>query len=291
MSKALLISFLTVVLLSSCQTKKELNDKPVISVSIAPQKYFIDQLLQDSVEVNIMIPQGADHSSYAPSASQVKKLSSSLAYIKMGHLGFETGWADKFKATNPTMKWYDLSEGIEMIQGDHHHHDHEPGHVCSAGVDPHIWTSPKEVKTIMRNLRSYLTELFPQHKQMMALNYEQFIGELDEMDERLTSLQAKNEHLAFMIFHPAYTYLARDYGFEQLTIEFEGKTPSPSRLKSTIEMARGKNISTIYIQQEFDQTNAKVIADELGATTVQVNPLAFEWKKEMEQFISHLEKH
>lgn len=142
----------------------------------------------------------------------------------------------------------------------------------------------------MRNLKSYLTELFPQHKQMMALNYEQFIGELDEMDERLTSLQAKNEDLAFMIFHPAYTYLARNYNFEQLTIEFEGKSPSPFRLKSTIELARNKNISTIYIQQEFDQTNAKVIADELGATTVQVNPLSYEWKKEMEQFISHLEK-
>ncbi|WP_439181830.1 metal ABC transporter solute-binding protein, Zn/Mn family [Carboxylicivirga taeanensis] len=291
MTKALLVSILALALFSACQTPTKTDDKPVISVSIAPQKYFIEQLLHDSVEVNIMIPSGADHSSYAPSAAQIKKLSASVAYIKMGHLGFESGWADKLSAANPAMKWYDLSAGMDMIQGEHHHHHHEPGHICSAGTDPHTWTSPKQVKIIMKNLRGYLTELFPQYKGLIGLNYEQFLSELDEMDERLTGLQTEKGQLAFMIFHPAYTYLARDYGFEQLTIEFDGKSPSPSRLKSTIELARTKHIQTIYIQQEFDQTNAKVIADEVGAATVQVNPLSHEWKKEMERFISHLEKH
>ena len=289
MTRAFIVSLMTLMVLISCQPANESTNKPILSVSIAPQKYFIEQLLRDSVDVNTMIPKGADHSSYAPSAAQIKKLSASVAYFKMGHLGFEAGWEAKLKAANPTMKWYDLSAGINMIQGEHHHHD-EPGHICSAGVDPHIWTSPKEVKVIMKNLRAYLTELFPQHKEMIALNHEHFIAQLDEMDERLTSLQAKNEHLAFMIFHPAYTYLARDYNFEQLSIEFEGKAPSPARLKSTIELARHKNIKTIYIQQEFDQTNAKVIAEELGAQTVQVNPLSYEWKTEMERFISHLEQ-
>jgi zinc transport system substrate-binding protein len=291
MTRALIVSLMALIVLTSCQSTKETTKNPILSVSIAPQKFFIEQLLTDSVDVNVMIPQGADHSSYAPSAAQIKKLSSSVAYLKMGHLGFESGWQNKLKAANPVMKWYDLSEGINMIQGEHHHHDHEPGHICSAGVDPHIWTSPKEVKVIMKNLKNYLTELFPQYKQMIALNHERFLSQLDEMDERLTSLQAKDGPIAFMIFHPAYTYLARNYNFEQLTIEFEGKAPSPARLKTTIELARTKNIKTIYIQQEFDQTNAKVIADELGAQTVQVNPLSYEWKKEMDRFISHLEQH
>ncbi|MBS2210588.1 zinc ABC transporter substrate-binding protein [Carboxylicivirga mesophila] len=290
MIKAILVSLLAIVILTGCQTVKETNQKPIVSVSIAPQKYFIEQLLKDSIDINIMIPQGSDHASYAPSAAQIKKLSGSVAYIKMGHLGFESSWTDKLKAANQTMQWYNLSKNIEIIQGEHHHHDHEPGHICSAGVDPHTWTSPKQVRRIMKNLKNYLTELFPQHKELIALNHEQFLNQLDEMDERLNNLQASNDSLAFMIFHPAYTYLARDYGFEQLTIEFEGKTPSPSRLKATIELARQKHIRTIYIQQEFDQTNAQVIADEIGAETIQVNPLSYDWLKEMDRFISHLEQ-
>ncbi len=288
MNKYLILILLTGFILTACNANKEATNKPVVSVSIAPQKYFIDRLLNDSIEVNVMIPQGADHSTYAPSAAQIKKLSTSTAYIKMGHLGFEEGWSERLMAANQTMKWYDLSAGIKMIQGEHHHH-HGHDHVCSGGIDPHIWTSPKQVKSIIKNLKGYLAEQFPQYKDLIALNYEQFMSELDELDERLIRLQSEKGNLAFMIFHPAYTYLARDYHFEQLTIEFEGKTPSPSQLKSTIELAKEKHIKTIYIQQEFDQTNAKVIADELGAVTVQVNPLSYNWNKEMDRFIRHLD--
>ncbi len=288
MNKYLILILLTGFILTACNTNKEATNKPVVSVSIAPQKYFIDRLLNDSIEVNVMIPQGADHSTYSPSAAQIKKLSTSTAYIKMGHLGFEEGWSERLMAANQTMKWYDLSAGIKMIQGEHHHH-HGHDHVCSGGIDPHIWTSPKQVKSIIKNLKGYLAEQFPQYKDLIALNYEQFMSDLDELDERLIRLQSEKGNLAFMIFHPAYTYLARDYDFEQLTIEFEGKTPSPSQLKSTIELAKEKHIKTIYIQQEFDQTNAKVIADELGAVTVQVNPLSYDWNKEMDRFIRHLD--
>lgn len=288
MNKYLILILLTGFILTACNTNKEATNKPVVSVSIAPQKYFIDRLLNDSIEVNVMIPQGADHSTYSPSAAQIKKLSTSTAYIKMGHLGFEEGWSERLMAANQTMQWYDLSAGIKMIQGEHHHH-HGHDHVCSGGIDPHIWTSPKQVKSIIKNLKGYLAEQFPQYKDLIALNYEQFMSELDELDERLIRLQSEKGNLAFMIFHPAYTYLARDYHFEQLTIEFEGKTPSPSQLKSTIELAKEKHIKTIYIQQEFDQTNAKVIADELGAVTVQVNPLSYDWNKEMDRFIRHLD--
>jgi len=235
-----------------------------------------------------MIPQGSNHATYAPSPAQIKKLAQSVAYIKMGHLSFESTWIEKIKSSNPAMKWYDLSENIKMIHG-HHHHDHSHDHVCSAGTDPHTWTSPIEVTQIISNLKSYLLELFPQHKDIVEANYKTFTADLNVMNDRLRKLQQKESNLAFMIFHPAYTYLARAYNFEQITIEFEGKTPSPARLKETIELARSKKIKTIYIQQEFDQANAQVIAKEINAQTIQVNPLSANWKHEMEQFISHLE--
>jgi zinc transport system substrate-binding protein len=288
--KNIFIALITILLVSSCSSNKSEISKPIISVSIAPQKYFIEQLVGDSIEVNVMIPQGSDHASYAPTAAQIKKLSNSIAYIQMGHLGFEATWNERLKAANKQMKWYDLSKGINMIQGEHHHHHHDHDHVCTGGIDPHTWTSPKEVKLISRNLKTCLNELFPQYKDMIASNYEQFNSQVDEMDERLNMLQSNKPGLTFMIFHPAYTYLARAYDFEQITIEFEGKTPTPAKLKSTIEMAKQKEIKTIYIQQEFDQNNAKVIADEIGATTIQVNPLSAEWYNEMEHFISNLEK-
>ena len=281
--------FLLSILLASCNTTKTKTNKPIVSVSIAPQKYFVERLLPDSIDVNVMIPQGSNHATYSPTAGQIKKLSASKAYIMMGHLSFEKNWAEKLKSANSTMQWYNLSEGIDMIQGTHdHHHHHEHDHVCSAGVDPHTWTSPVEVQEIIRNLKTTLTELFPQHKSLISNNYQLLIKDIKVLDEQLLQLKAEQEGLTFMIFHPAYTYLARAYGFNQISIEFEGKTPTPARLKATIDNARAKGIKTIYIQQEFDRSNADVIAKEIGAQTVQVNPLSENWLHEMQQFITHL---
>jgi len=276
------------VLAVSCSTPKSNSDKSMITVSIAPQKYFIERLTGDLIEVNVMIPQGSNHATYSPTAGQIKKLAQSDAYIQMGHLSFEATWADKLQSANSKMKWYDLSKGINMIQGEHHHH-HGHDHVCTGGIDPHTWTSPIEAQVIAKNLKVYLSELYPQHKEQITSNYEKLTNDLNGLDEQLRKLQSENERLTFMIFHPAYTYLARAYGFEQMSIEFEGKTPTPARLKATIVKAREKAIKTIYIQEEFDRTNAEVIAKEIGAETVQVNPLSENWMHEMKQFIKHLE--
>jgi len=102
-------------------------DKPVISVSIIPQQYFIEQLAGDLVEVNVMIPPGASPASYEPSVSQLAKLDQSEAYFRIGYIGFEQSWMEKISSINPDMKIMDLSEGVEIIlenagedEEDHH---------------------------------------------------------------------------------------------------------------------------------------------------------------------------
>lgn len=246
--------------------------------------------MPDIVEVNVMIPPGSNHATYAPSVAQLQKLANSKAYFLMGHLSFETTWTDRLKEANSEMTWYDLSNGIRVIQGEHHHHHHgDHDHVCSGGIDPHTWTSPKQAIKIASNLKNDLIELFPEEKESINLRYKKLLAEIHNLDDRLSRIKEVKPNLSFMIFHPAYTYLARDYGFEQITIEFEGKTPTPARMQKTIEDARAKAIKTIYIQQEFDQSNAEVIAKEINANTVQVNPLSEEWYTEMDKFIDHLE--
>lgn len=290
MSNLKILAWVLATLLVGCAGPVKQSNKPVVSVSIAPQKYFVERLMGESVEVNVMIPPGSGHATYAPTPGQLKSLSKSVAYLKMGHLGFEATWSDKFEAANKEMQWFDLSQGIEVIQGEHHHHHHgDADHVCTGGIDPHTWTSPAEIKVVITNLKKALISLFPEQKDLINSNSEAFMNDIQGLDEQLYQLKASQPGLNFMIFHPAYTYLARAYGFEQMTIEFEGKTPTPARLKQTIELAREKEVGTIYIQEEFDRKNADVIAAEIGAQTVQVNPLSENWLDEMNRFIAHLE--
>jgi zinc transport system substrate-binding protein len=84
-----------------------------------------------------------------------------------------------------------------------------------------------------------------------------------------------------MVFHPALGYFAQEYHLEQLSIEFEGKIPTPRHVQNIVLEAKSKNISSILIQREFDVENAEIIANETGSKVIQIDPLAYDWANEM----------
>lgn len=86
---------------------------------------------------------------------------------------------------------------------------------------------------------------------------------------------------SFLIFHPALSYIARDYNLTQIPIEFEGKDPSASYLGEVIDRARADSISTILVQKEFNRKNAETIASEIGARVVDIYPLSDDWVRSL----------
>lgn len=266
--------------LGSCQPNEDLNTKTMLSVSIQPQKYFIEKLAGELVDVNVLIPPGASPATYEPSLAQLSKLSRSEAYMRIGYVGFELSWMDKIRSVNPHMKIVDLSRGIDLIHedeedpGEHHGHSH-------GGIDPHIWMSVINAKIIARNVYNELILLFPAEEEKMKKKLSEFNDELDTLQDSVAKHMKDLEQRNFLIYHPALSYFARDYDLHQYPIEIEGKTPSPAHLKRLTDLSQEKNISTIFVQSQFDIRNAEVLADEIDAEIVQFNPLDEEWKKQM----------
>jgi zinc transport system substrate-binding protein len=91
-----------------------------------------------------------------------------------------------------------------------------------------------------------------------------------------------------MIYHPNLAYMARDYGLEEIPVEFEGKEPSPSRMKELIDRARNEHLRTIFVQREFDLKNAKAIAGEIDAHIVLIDPLSENWQRSTMEIIDAL---
>ena len=138
-----LVTFL--LLLTACNSSTEQNGKKIISVSIIPQKYFVEMIAGDEFEINVLIPPGSSPASYDPSPKQLKDLNKSKVYLKVGHLGFEKAWMTSIKKNHEDLKIADLSAGCDLVQGveteeEHAAHGHDHSH---AGIDPHIWMSPK----------------------------------------------------------------------------------------------------------------------------------------------------
>jgi zinc transport system substrate-binding protein len=264
----------------SCHPEKTINERPVISVSILPQKYFIERLAGDGVEINVLIPPGASPATYEPTLTQLTKLDQSDVYMRIGHIGFELTWMDRILSVNPDMKVIDLSSGVEIIHEaldhseEHHGHDH-------GGVDPHIWMSPTNAKIIATNIYRELIQILPHQKDSLNTRYMELEKELDSIHLLIANSLKKLDQRSFLIYHPALTYFAKDYGLKQYPLELEGKTPSPAHLKRIIDLGREENIKSIFIQSQFDRRNAEVLAAEIDAKIVPFDPLDEEWDKQI----------
>lgn len=272
------------ICLISCQSGRK--DQPnSVAVTILPQQYFAERIAGDKFDIVCMVPSGSSPETYEPAPAQLMKLSDTKAYLQIGYIGFELAWMDKLKETNPGMLVVNTSEGIRLLESDHVcMHDHEAAHDHDHGnsaVDPHTWSSPKNASVIANNMKNTFIRLDPANELFYSKNCNELLTEIHQTDSLLQEIFSKTRNKAFVIYHPALTYLAHDYGLTQISIEHGGKEPSPMQLKSLIDQVNELNVKVIFVQKEFDERNAEIIAKETGCKIVSINPLAYDWKTEM----------
>jgi len=270
MRKAFL--FLLLLFLISCGRKDPAVSEQIITVSIGPFRYFVEGIAGNDFIVNVMVPPGSNPHIYEPFPEQINKLRRSAAYISNGYLGFEMTWLDRFYETNKKMKKLSLGDMIDPLD---HDHQHEGEHVEHA--DPHYWVSPKCALIMAASLKDFLCELKPERKEAYETNYRQLVEKIMVIDNKAEEFFSSMSGRSFMIYHPNLGYLARDYGLTEVSVEFEGKEPPPSRLKELIDLARKEKLNTVFVQKEYDAKNANAIAAEIGASVKIIDPLSENW--------------
>lgn len=287
MRKILYLIILCVVL-ASCKSngKKKVitkgDDQPTVTVTIEPYRYFVEQIAGDKVNVNVMVPAGSNPETYEPTAQQMMELSNSALYFKVGNIGFEQTWMKKLLQNAPDMKVIDTSTGIT------------PAKTTGGVIDPHTWMSTTSARIISKNICNALCSLLPQDRTYFKAQQEKFIQNVicqvesdmspyfqqaKEMREKL--INRKERRFPFVIYHPALTYFAKDHGLDQYPIEEEGREPSITQLQSLIDKAKHEQIKTVFIQKEFANRNTQTFIDATGAKPMEINPLAYDWDKQM----------
>lgn len=277
------------LLLFSCAEKK--TSEKMVSVTIEPQRYFAEKIAGDKYTINCVVPAGQSPETYDPTPQQMIKVGQSVAYLKIGYIGFETAWMDNIVKNNPNLKVFDLSEGIAVIdnpdaemheehdhEGEEHGHDHGHKHT---GIDPHTWSSVAGAKAVAWNTLQAFIALDKENTKFYFDNYNALLAEIEKTEATINQLLEGLSNRTFIIYHPALSYFAAEYQLTQLCIEMDGKEPSPAQLKELVDTARANNTRVVFIQQEFDQKNAELIARETGCKLVRINPLSYNWHEEM----------
>lgn len=276
--------FFAIMFLVSCNSSKK-EDIQVLSVTIEPQRHFLEQIVGDKFSINCVVPNGSNPESFDMAPSQMIAISKSKAYFKVGFLGIENTWIKNIGENNPDISFIDCSEGINPImEHDCDHEGHEHGHAHhghEGGVDPHTWSSPASARVLVDNMYKAVIEIDSLNKDYYNENYARVINEINATDSIIKSYIDKAPGRSFVIFHPALSYFSQEYGLEQLTIEHEGKNPSPTQLKKLVDKAKQDNVKAVFIQQEFDPKNSETVANELGVKPIPINLLSYDWSAEM----------
>lgn len=276
------ISVLFTIVFYGCGSKNRVdgNKQSTISVSILPQKYLIDQLTNSSLEVNVMVPPGTSPEMYEPSPTQMKNVANSSVYFAIGPLEFESTILPRIKELNPNIKFVDLSTGLNLMEG-HKHREIMGEDEHHTNYDPHIWTSTLEFKLMAIKIGTELCALYPNKEKKIQENLSLLIVEINKLDSIMKGIVSSAETKSFLIYHPALSYFARDYGLNQIAIEEDGKNPSAQALTNLVKIAKSQNLNSIFIQSQFDSHNAEMLAWELGGEVVTIDPLGYDWLKNM----------
>lgn len=241
--------------------------EPTVLVSVAPHKYFVERIANGTVKVQVLVPTGASSHTFEPTPKQMLAASQADIWFMVGE-GFEPRLADALKTHNPAMQFVNMREGVDMIRS-----EGSCPHCHDANMhDMHIWLSPKEAKVQARTIAKALEERYPDHRAEYEQALAAFLVDLDALDAEIRQLFTHPHPHVVMVQHPAYAYFVRDYGLEQLPIEFEGKDPTPKQMTKIVEKARKDRIKKIYTQPQYSSKGARLIANQLGAQVVELDP-------------------
>ncbi len=255
-------------LLLSCGGKRD--DNRVITVTIEPLRYFAEQLVGDRAEVTTLVPKGSSPETYEPTAQQMVALGNSMMFIKVGDLGFERTWVAKLGDLADGIEIVDTSEGIATVES------------TSRGVtDQHTWMSCANALVIVKNIYNSLRKADPMNASFYEGRYNALVAKIEKLNAELTESLNTVEGSSFIIYHPALTYFAKEYGLHQLAVEEDGREPSAASLAKVIDEAKAEGVRLMLVQQEFDRRNAEIVAKALNIGMTTINPLSYEWEKEM----------
>lgn len=248
--------FLFTLLSFNCLFAKEL---PSVLVTIAPQKYLVEQVAGDHLEVSVLVPQQLSSHNYEPTIQQVLKAKESCVWFRIGE-NFEeqmlTSWENR--------QVIDMRERLPLLSSN--------CNCCKGGKDPHIWLSCSLLKIQAIHIEETLSKLFPQHQREFKERTNLLLDRIDALDLSIQTLLKKKEGQIILVAHPAFGYFCRDYGLLQLALEKDGKEPSLRHLTYLIDQIKEHKLSILIVQKQHPLKVVSSLTKELNLQTIEVNP-------------------
>lgn len=254
---ALLLSNL---LFNRCGAKTGDDSRKVAVVSLEPLRAMVADIAGPSWEVVSLMPPGANPESFDPTIATLKKIEQSDVFFFTGSNSAEERIVEKLGANTLSGRTVDLTTNLQLMRGTHGDHDHE--------VDPHIWTSLRNLATMATDIAGNLARRDPANADAYINRADSLTARYRECDSTLTALLSAGEAKSFVVNHPSLSYFARDYGLEQIALGGEHKEMSTRRVAATLDEIKSDGAKVFFVESAADSVRATNLATQLGLRLV-----------------------
>jgi zinc transport system substrate-binding protein len=164
----------------------------------------------------------------------------------------------------------DEHSGDEHSATEHHDAEHQ-----IEGIDPHFWTDPATVKSILPRLTDTLASLDPANADKYRANAKAFSDKLDALAQRVSAELAPFKGRAVFLFHPSFLYLLRSTGLAYGgAIEIApGKEPSPKYLSELTAKLRESGTRAVYSEPQLPVAPAKIVSESGNVQVLMLDPI------------------
>ncbi len=211
-------------------------------------------------------------------ASDMKALSEADAFIING-AGMET-YLESITQQMPQLSVVDSSQGIALLpnegQDDGHDHTSGDGHDHDHGeFNSHIWLSPRNAAKMADNMARGLAELLPQHEETMLQNAQNYLVKMSALQQEVTEGLQDVKRRDIVTFHEAFPYFAK--AFDLNTVAVINREPDqplpPALLAQVAEKVKAAGNPPLFIEAQYSDIAARVIAQETGAKIFELDPI------------------
>lgn len=258
-------------LLFSC-SKHSTNDENYIFTTNYPLKLIVQEIFVDTSLVGCIVPPNVSEHSFEPKVSDIAKLEKAKVVF------YVSDNLDKWVAKNIQNR----REVIDLLPNENLYH-FEDGKT----PDPHFWTSPKTVLSILDTIANILIGRFPNFQKEILENTKRFKHRLQGLDDSVETLLAPVRGKYVFLFHPSFRYFIRDYGliYGGSIEEVPGAEPTPSHLNELIKKIKETRTKAIFTEPQLNPHTAEVLAKNANVKLYQVDPLGNFDIKNYEQFV------
>jgi len=195
-------------------------DRPSVVVTTNILGDIVEAASGDLVDVEVIMPRGAEPHDFAPSARQAETMENADLLVING-AGFEGGMldiVDNVEAGGTPL--FSFAESVELIDD-----------------DPHLWTDPQRIDEGLGALDARLVEVDGVDADALAESFDAYRSELRALD---TSIEATVDTIpvdqrVLVTNHEVFAYFADRYGFDVVGAVIPSTTTAAEPAAADIE--------------------------------------------------------